>query len=31
MSASGAYRVASGGGVYKDRNGNTDIIGIPFI
>lgn len=26
-----AYRIASGGGVYKDRNGNTNIVGIPFI
>lgn len=26
-----AARVATGGGLYKDRNGNTDIAGIPFI
>ena len=25
------YRLGSGGGIYKDRNGNTDLIGIPFI
>lgn len=24
-------RVASGGGVYRDANGNTDVAGIPFI
>ena len=24
-------RIASGGGLYKDRHGNTDIIGLPFI
>lgn len=33
-SAVGAYgvaRVATGGGVYKDGQGNTDIIGIPFV
>lgn len=28
---SGAGRLLSGGGVYKDADGNTDIIGIPFI
>lgn len=26
-----AARVASGGGLYKDKNGNTNIPGIPFI
>lgn len=26
-----AYRLASGGGIYKDRNGNTNVAGIPFI
>lgn len=31
IAAGVAYRVASGGGVYKDQNGNTDVIGIPFI
>ena len=24
-------RFASGGGVYRDANGNTDIVGVPFI
>ena len=31
MMASGAGRIATGGGLYKDNNGNTDIIGIPLI
>jgi len=31
MGASAVGRLASGGGLYKDREGNTDIIGIPFI
>lgn len=26
-----AYRIASGGGLYKDKNGNTNVVGIPFI
>lgn len=26
-----AARVATGGGLYKDRNGNTNVAGIPFI
>ena len=25
------YRALSGGGVYRDKNGNTDIAGIPFV
>lgn len=25
------YRIGSGGGIYRDRNGNTDLIGLPFI
>lgn len=25
------YRFASGGGAYRDKNGDTDIAGIPFI
>lgn len=29
LSATG--RILSGGGIYKDGDGNTDIIGIPFI
>lgn len=28
---SAAGRIASGGGVYKDADGNTDIIGMPII
>ncbi len=31
MTASAAARVATGGGLYKDRNGGTNIIGVPFI
>lgn len=31
IAAGAAYRVASGGGVYKDSNGNTNVAGIPFI
>lgn len=31
VGASTAYRVVSGGGLYKDRNGNTNIAGIPFV
>lgn len=31
IAAGAAYRVASGGGVYKDQNGNTNLVGIPFI
>jgi hypothetical protein len=26
-----AGRVLSGGGIYKDRNGNTNLIGVPFV
>ena len=29
--ASGGYRLASGGGIYRDKHGNTDTIGVPFI
>lgn len=25
------YRFLSGGGVYRDKDGNTDIAGIPFV
>ena len=25
------YRFLSGGGVYRDKNGNTDLAGIPFV
>ena len=31
IGVSAAARVATGGGVYKDRNGNTNIAGVPFI
>jgi hypothetical protein len=31
FAATAAGRVATGGGLYKDRNGSTNIIGIPFI
>lgn len=31
MAASAAARVATGGGLYKDRYGNPNIIGVPFI
>lgn len=31
LGASAAYRIASGGGVYKDGNGNTNLIGVPFV
>lgn len=31
VGGSSAYRLASGGGIYKDADGNTDLIGIPFI
>lgn len=26
-----AARVVTGGGVYKDRNGNTNLVGVPFV
>lgn len=31
MGVSAAGRVASGGGLYRDSDGNFDLIGIPFI
>ncbi len=31
VAASAAARLATGGGLYKDRNGGTNIIGVPFI
>ena len=31
MGGSTVGRIASGGGIYKDADGNTDIIGLPFI
>lgn len=31
MGVSAAGRIATGGGVYKDKDGNTDLIGVPLI
>ena len=31
LGASAAMRVVSGGGVTKDRNGNANLIGVPFV
>lgn len=31
MTGATAYRLGSGGGFYRDKDGNTDIIGVPFI
>jgi hypothetical protein len=31
LGASAGYRALSGGGVYRDKNGNANIIGIPFV
>lgn len=31
VGASAAGRIATGGGIMKDKNGNTNVIGIPFI
>lgn len=31
MGVSTAGRIATGGGLYRDSNGNTNIIGVPFI
>ena len=31
IGASAGARLLSGGGIYKDRDGNTDLIGIPFV
>ena len=31
MVAGVGYRALSGGGVYRDSNGNTDVAGIPFV
>lgn len=31
IGASAAMRVVSGGGVTKDKNGNSNLIGVPFI
>lgn len=31
IGVSAAARVATGGGLYRDKNGNTNLIGVPFI
>jgi hypothetical protein len=31
MAVSAAGRVATGGGLYKDRYGNRNLIGVPFL
>lgn len=31
LGVAAAGRVMSGGGVYKDGNGNTNLIGVPFV
>lgn len=31
IGASAGARIVSGGGLTKDRNGNTNIIGVPFV
>lgn len=31
VAASAGARIATGGGLYKDSQGNTNVIGIPFI
>lgn len=31
IAAGAGYRALSGGGAYRDSNGNTDIAGIPFV
>lgn len=31
MTGATMYRLGSGGGFYRDKDGNTDIIGVPFI
>ena len=31
IGASAAMRVVSGGGITKDKNGNSNLIGVPFI
>ena len=31
LGAAVAGRVLTGGGVYKDGNGNTNIVGLPFV
>lgn len=31
IGASAGYRALSGGGAYRDKNGNANIVGIPFV
>ena len=31
IGASAAFRVASGGGIYRDQHGNPNLIGLPFV
>lgn len=31
MTAASGYRLITGGGLYRDKDGNTDIVGIPFV
>lgn len=31
LTVSAAGRFISGGGVYRDKNGNTNLIGVPFV
>ena len=31
LGAAAAGRVLTGGGVYKDGNGNTNLVGVPFV
>lgn len=31
ITGSAALRIGTGGGIYQDKNGNTDLIGLPFI
>lgn len=31
LGVSAGYRVLSGGGAYRDKNGNANLIGIPFV
>lgn len=31
MTAAAGYRIASGGGVTRDRHGNPNLIGVPFV
>lgn len=31
LGVAAAGRIVSGGGIYKDRNGNSNLIGVPFV